>query len=219
MTILSWNCRGLGNLRTVHDLCQMVKEKRPWMVFLMETKLRKEKMEVIRCKLGFSCMFVVDCVGRSGGLALLWGDDISVEIQNFSHRHINGKIASPNSDIHWKFTGFYGHPDAVKRHEAWDLLRKLRRFQPIPWICIGDFNEVVGMDEKMGGSVRSENQIKNFQSVLTDCELADLGYRGPKYTWSNCQEGQALIKERLDRGVANLAWCDLFPDAEVWVDF
>jgi hypothetical protein len=28
-----------------------------------------------------------------------------------------------------------------------------------------------------------------------------------------------LIKEHLDRGVANLAWCDLFPEAQVWVDF
>jgi hypothetical protein len=39
------------------------------------------------------------------------------------------------------------------------------------------------------------------------------------YTWSNCQEGQNLIKERLDRGVANSTWYELFPAAEVWVDF
>lgn len=141
-----------------------------------------------------------------------------MEIQNFSHCHINGKIASTNSNVQWKFTGFYGHPEAAKRHEAWDLLRLLGRFQPTPWICIEDFNEVVGTDEKMGGCGRSKSQIKKFQSILTDCDLADLGFRGPKYTWSNCQEGQALIKERIDRGVANLAWCDLFPDAEVWVD-
>ena len=41
------------------------------MVFLMETKLKREKMEVIRHKLGFPNLFVVDCVGKSGGLALL----------------------------------------------------------------------------------------------------------------------------------------------------
>lgn len=80
MTILSWNCQRLENLRTVNDLCRLVKEKRPMMVFLMETKLQKEKMERIRHILGFPNMFVVDCVGKSGGLALLWREEIIVDI-------------------------------------------------------------------------------------------------------------------------------------------
>jgi hypothetical protein len=61
--------------------------------------------------------------------------------------------------------------------------------------------------------------MRNFQEVLTICELSDLGFHGPKYTWSNYQEGPNLIKERLDIGVANSAWCGLFPAANVWVDF
>jgi hypothetical protein len=58
----------------------------------METKLRKMKMEQIRCKLGFKNSFVVESIGKSGGLALLWGEEISVDIQNYSNRHINGII-------------------------------------------------------------------------------------------------------------------------------
>ncbi|XP_059454935.1 uncharacterized protein LOC132185138 [Corylus avellana] len=46
----------------------------------------------------------------------------------------------------------------------------------------------------------------------------DLGFRGPKYTWTNCQEGQNLIKERLDRCLANLEWRDIFPEAEIVVE-
>jgi hypothetical protein len=45
------------------------------MVFLMETKLRQNKMEVIKLKAGFDNVFTVDCVGRSGGLALLWKNE------------------------------------------------------------------------------------------------------------------------------------------------
>jgi exonuclease III len=70
MSLLSWNCRGLGSPRTVKDLCQLVKEKKPNMVFLMETKLRSASFDSIKAKLGFSCVFVVDSKGRSGGLAL-----------------------------------------------------------------------------------------------------------------------------------------------------
>jgi hypothetical protein len=46
----------------------------------METKSRQKKLERIRCKLGFSNMFVVDCVGKGGGLALLWKEEMRMEI-------------------------------------------------------------------------------------------------------------------------------------------
>jgi exonuclease III len=110
MNILSWNCQGLGNLRTIREFCYVVKHKRPVMVFLMETKLKGEKMEPIRYKMGFPNMFVVDCFGRSGEMTLLWGENINVEIQNFSQHHINGMIEDRFSGVPWKFTGFYGHP-------------------------------------------------------------------------------------------------------------
>jgi exonuclease III len=74
MLILNWNCRGLGNLRTVNDLCKMIKVKKPDVVFIIETKLHHKKMEKIKVRLGFQNCFVVDSVGRSGGLALLWND-------------------------------------------------------------------------------------------------------------------------------------------------
>jgi hypothetical protein len=45
----------------------MVKEKRPTLVFLMETKLQTPHMETIKAKLGFNCVFTIDNVGRSGG--------------------------------------------------------------------------------------------------------------------------------------------------------
>jgi ribonuclease HI len=53
MILLSWNCRGLGNPRAVRDLCQMAKEKRPEVVFLMETRCRNTKIERIRVDEGY----------------------------------------------------------------------------------------------------------------------------------------------------------------------
>jgi ABC-type Zn uptake system ZnuABC Zn-binding protein ZnuA len=65
MILLSWNCRGFGNPRTIRDLHQLVKEKRPNMVFLMETLCSQRYMDRIRSRLGFDSMFVVNLVGRS----------------------------------------------------------------------------------------------------------------------------------------------------------
>jgi exonuclease III len=186
MNIISWNCRGLGNLRTVRELCRIVKQKTPKMVFLMETKLRKEKMDIIRCKLGFISMFVVDSAEKSGGLALFWDDGIVVDIKNYSQRHINGVVFGRGFEVPWNFTGFYGHPNASKRVEAWALLKYLAHMDSAPWVCIGDFNEILTLEEKWGGGGRPNSQMEAFRQTLENCGLSDLGYRGPKFTWSNC---------------------------------
>lgn len=57
-----------------------------------------------------------------------------------------------------------------------------------------------------------------FQQTIEHCELSDLGYQGPKFTWKNCRDGMDFIKERLDRGLANIEWRNLFLLAEVIVD-
>jgi hypothetical protein len=195
----------------------MVKEKKPKIVFLMETKARAKRMERVRSQLGFEYMLVVDCVGRSGGLALLWSTEVEVEIQNYSYRHINAKVCSTQSNFVWKLTGFYGHPEAHKRIEAWQLLRFLARMDPSPWICLGDFNEILSLDEKFGGSRRQRGLMENFQMALEESGLSELGYTGPKFTWNNGQEGADFIKERLDRVVANKEWYEAHPDVEVVV--
>lgn len=195
----------------------MVKEKRPNLVFLMETKLRRNKMENTLINLGFANMFVVEYVGKSGGLALLWEDGYEMEIQYFSRRHINAIVHCRHLAVKWKFTGFHGHPKATKCHEAWDFLKFLARLAPNPWLCIGDFNKILTMSEKMGGNTWQRNLIHGFQQALEDGALTDLGFYGPKFTWSNCQEGDTLIRELLDRGATNHAWRTIFPDVEVEV--
>jgi exonuclease III len=118
MSLLSLNYRGLGNPQAVQDLCQKTKEKKPTILFLVETKCKKSRMEVVRVKLGFECMFVVDPIGRSGGLALLWKEIDLLDIQKFSRRHINAVVKERVLGCSWKLMGFYGHPDWTKRHES-----------------------------------------------------------------------------------------------------
>jgi hypothetical protein len=131
MNILSWNCWGLGNPRTVLDLCQMVKEKRPNFVFLIETLCFQDRMEWIRVKLGFASCFMVNPVGRSGGLALLWREVGPLEIFNYSRRHINATVMGEGNNLHWKLTCFYGHPVVSSRAKSWALLHHLSLSLPI----------------------------------------------------------------------------------------
>lgn len=66
MKILSWNCRGLGNPRTIQDLCHLVEEKMPNVVILTKTKLRKANGEKIRWRLKFEGCLVIEPIGQKG---------------------------------------------------------------------------------------------------------------------------------------------------------
>lgn len=65
-------------------------------------------------------------------------------------------------------------------------------------------------DEKQGGSSRGSKPCPFFHSCLQSCELLDLGYRGPKYTWH-----RGTVSERLDRGLCNLNWRARFDKAVI----
>ena len=85
-----------------------------------------------------------------------------LEIQNYSRWHINAVVKEDNDNVKWKLTGFYRQPDWTKKQESWDLLCHLRMFQLGPWLCCGDFNEILAQHEKSGGASRKEAQMENF---------------------------------------------------------
>lgn len=50
----------------------------------MEIHLKPSKLNILRKKLGFDCVFKVDPMGRSGVLMLFWSPEIQLEIVNYS---------------------------------------------------------------------------------------------------------------------------------------
>jgi hypothetical protein len=168
-------------------------------------------------KLGMPGMFLVDPVGKSGGLAMMWRDVDDVTIENYSRRHINVMIYSQTAKQTWKLTGFYGHPNPARRHEAWSLLKYLRNHPPAPWLCMGDYNEIINNSEKWGAATRRESQMEEFRDMVEYCQLSDLGFIGLKFTWTNGRGSAKFTKERLDRVMGNLEWCNLFRNCEVHI--
>ena len=72
MRLLCWNCRGLGSDATVGELRWLVRVHRPSLLFLSETKMMAERLELLRWKWGFENAVGVDCTGLGGGLVLMW---------------------------------------------------------------------------------------------------------------------------------------------------
>ena len=79
-------------------------------------------------------------------------NELNLHIRTFSPRHIDAVI-NPGIDDTWHFTGFYRAPEVAIREDSWSVLRHLASQYNLPWVCIGDFNEIVKVEEKLGGAI------------------------------------------------------------------
>ncbi|GLU10723.1 hypothetical protein SLE2022_275090 [Rubroshorea leprosula] len=209
MSILCWNCRGLGNPRAVRSLIELVGLKKPAVVFLCETLLDGRGMDRIRQRLRFHNCFTVDKIGRSGGLVMLWTSEVSLSLLSYSTNHIDMEVEGMGG-CKWRLTGYYGCPERHRRRRSWALLRELASRSLLPWLICGDFNDILRQDEKVGGDAQPEWLLAGFNDAIEACSLTELRMVGGSFTW---QRGE--IREKLDRGLATTRWHDTFPHAIV----
>ncbi|KAG5527030.1 hypothetical protein RHGRI_028084 [Rhododendron griersonianum] len=158
----------------------------------METKNNKVKLETIRRKLGFTNSSYVDPEGLAGGLALWWNVEVEITVEeankNFMHVTVSDKVA-PSC---WASTFVYGCPSR-------------------------DFNQVLSVGDKIGGHLPSQNALRSFHEMISDCGLVDLEFKGPKFTWRNNREEESFIMERIDMAFADSKWRELHEHAMVFV--
>ena len=57
---------------------------------------------------------------------------------------------------------FYGDPDIASRENSWDLLQSLSQHFNFPWVCMGDFNEILFANKKLGWLDKPERQMQGF---------------------------------------------------------
>jgi hypothetical protein len=187
----------------------VISRRSPDVIFLLETHLDLFPAEMLRRQLKMDFKEVVCSDGRSGGLILFWKRIVTLTVRDRTENFIDVIIGSGQENA-WRFTWMYGEPRWENKHLTWQRLRKLNQFGDSPWLVMGDLNDILYPFEKEGGKPRPNRCMKAFRDCLEDCHLIDVGYTGDKFTWCRGQ-----IRERLDRALANEAWCSKFPDASL----
>jgi hypothetical protein len=139
----------------------------------------------------------------------MWKKEVVMSLRYKNENYIDVYVGEGLANI-WRFTGFYGEPSWANKYLSWERLRELKSVTSMPWVVMGDFNEILYSFEKEGGRTRPNNFLLAFQEALIDSGLSDLGYTGDKFTWH-----RGGIRERLDRAVACDVWRTKFPDATV----
>jgi exonuclease III len=215
MSLLSWNPRGLGPPGTVQELVRLVRTHRPKIVFISETRQRAEKVKKLRWRLGLKHCIIEDGVGKGAGIALFWDEQVEIKVLAKGTRYIDVLIKDDPTGRKWRGTFVYGEPKASERHHMWTLLRRIKPNSADPWLMVGDFNETMWQHEHFSQTKRSERRMAAFRSTLSFCNLFDLGFSGPPWTFDNKQKDRKNVKARIDRAVASVCWTELFAETKV----
>jgi len=80
MSLVAWNCRGVGSPSATPDLKYLVRHFNPDLLFLSETLAHRNKIEELRFLLDYDCCFPVDRTGISRGLALFWHNSLHCQL-------------------------------------------------------------------------------------------------------------------------------------------
>lgn len=153
-------------------------------------------------------------MGGGGGLAVLWRSSASVSLLGYSNNHIDLLVVEANNFI-WRFTGYYGLPDRNRKMESWNLLRALSRQSALPWVCMGDYNDMLCAEEKRGRVLHPNSLFQGFREAVEDCKLTDMPLVGYPFTWERGRGTAEWIQERIDRAMCSDSWFDYFDRAEL----
>jgi hypothetical protein len=139
----------------------------------METKFQSsdfhKKVRFTGDTLPNSC--IVDCIvsnsSRSGGLAMLWSNDVKLDIIAYNERVIDCYITCSNNNERWRASGIYGYSNHHQKHQTCDIINNLYQTDNhANWLLFGDFNIVLNHAEKLGGRDINISLTNSFQNTL-----------------------------------------------------
>ncbi|XP_021820392.1 uncharacterized protein LOC110762094 [Prunus avium] len=157
---------------------------------ILEPRISGPRALRVAQSLGFSHYHIIDAIGFSGGVWLLWNDNsVSLQVVAHSSQSITALIQSSNHK--WLLTVVYANPCPGVREALWKYFDGLALASSLPWLVIGDFNDTVNATEKCGGNTNHGG--KGFIDWIERNHLVDLGFSGAKYTWCNKRNAEGII--------------------------
>ncbi|XP_042016569.1 uncharacterized protein LOC121764587 [Salvia splendens] len=163
MIVATWNIRGLQQLPTQAAIVDFVRTCRIDVMGLLETKFTKENYTFF-LENYFRDWKAVDNFEmiENSRMLLIWNPSrVELEPIKVEEQAIYAKIRCLTSNNSFHFVLVYGLHTVADRRPLWDSLVE-QVVQDEPTLVSGDFNNVLADDERVGGIVPTEYEIKNM---------------------------------------------------------
>ncbi|KAK3222791.1 hypothetical protein Dsin_009816 [Dipteronia sinensis] len=96
----------------------------------------------------------------------------------------------------------YANPCVTSRKSLWNYLDSIRNCFLLPWLIVGDFNEITCHSVKRGGRYKFSNS--GFANRIGRNNLVDMGFIGSRFTWMAKKGIGEEIWERLDKALCSM---------------
>ncbi|KAJ1436793.1 Endonuclease/exonuclease/phosphatase superfamily [Sesbania bispinosa] len=205
--VLSWNVRGTGSRGFASLICDLTRRYKVDILSILEPRMSGIKANRLIKRMGFSFCHVVHSQGFSGGLWLLWRDDMCrLEVICDHVQYIHVRVFPLDGLDPWLLTIIYASPRPNLREDLWSHLINIANSTSEAWVAIGDFNSILSLEEKHGGALPNARLISRFRDTFSQCGLLDLGFVGPSFTWE-----WSGIQERPYYWIIHPIWDNMLP--------
>ncbi|KZV47116.1 hypothetical protein F511_21072 [Dorcoceras hygrometricum] len=141
------------------------------------------------------------CNGN-GRILLLWKNStVKIELIGMDEQILHVSVCCLASGFNFVLSSVYGLHTIVHRRPLWENLKSFGQNLDLPWLLIGDFNNVVSPDEKIGGLAVTNHELRDITDCISHLELVDTQHVGCYFTWTN-----NVVCSKLDRVMVNPCW-------------
>ncbi|RYR65333.1 hypothetical protein Ahy_A03g011263 [Arachis hypogaea] len=112
----------------------------------------------LKKKLHFENIFCIELRGLSGGLCLFWNNIYNVDVYFWCDSYIKVHIVDRKGNA-WVCNFIYGNPNFGRRREQWKEITATNYNKVEPQLFIGDFNDVLSQEEKIGLHPKPHSQV------------------------------------------------------------
>ncbi|CAK8532407.1 unnamed protein product [Lathyrus sativus] len=170
--IVSWNVRGLNKAGKVREISSRLRNLDPAIIVLIETRVKKEKVVGIRKKLKMRGSYMDNYAQHDNGRIWIHWDDNSrqVEFVASTDQMIHCKVNDANDNFMFWMTAIYVQNQLHHRKKLWQDIEKICANQIGPWMLIGDFNNVMKIEDWIGGNEVTENEYMDLTEMMSKTE-------------------------------------------------
>lgn len=207
MSSFFWNVRGFnkpGKHAVVKDWLNKNSMKF-WCI--LKTRVKEKKANMILSSVFSDWSSMTNYEHSQGGrIWLLWKDTVRMTPVYKTDQLITCSVALPGEEEF--FCSFvYASNEVVGRKELWEDLchhHNSPLFRNKEWLVMGDFNEILDGSEhsEFENLGRLSYGMRDFQQMVLSCQLMNMGYQGPLFTWCN-KRAEGLVCKKLDRVLMN----------------
>lgn len=140
----------------------------------------------------------------------------SLDLKNlhFTDQVIHCEVYNHKGEFAYYLSTIYTHNQITKRKVLWYAIEEHSKNIKGPWIIIGDFNNVLKINDRIRGKEVHNKECVDLESMMQTIGLTEHDTRGSPYTWSN-KHTTGVIYSRIGRAICNIVRFLKYPDSDL----